>query len=70
MKIQPVRYDTLKPKHAYSCPVYKTALRYGVMDTSGNNSNFITSIPLECASDIDASHWILRGCALLCQLNH
>ncbi|XP_035980517.1 dynein heavy chain 1, axonemal isoform X4 [Fundulus heteroclitus] len=52
----------------YLCPVYKTLRRAGTQSTSGLSNNYVTA--LELPTDQCPRHWIKRGVALICALDH
>mmetsp|Transcript_8614 Transcript_8614/g.19321 ORF Transcript_8614/g.19321 Transcript_8614/m.19321 type:complete len:97 (+) Transcript_8614:3-293(+) len=57
-----------KPAPAeYSCPLYKTSVRAGTLSTTGHSTNFV--LFLEVPTEQEPAYWILKGAALLCQLN-
>lgn len=63
--VKPVKLDDLKPKGRYTCPIYKTSTRRGVLSTTGHSTNYVLPILLETKQS--CSHWIKRSVALLCQ---
>lgn len=52
----------------YACPVYKTAVRKGVLSTTGMSTNYVVPIELPIAADESEQKWILAGVAALCNL--
>jgi len=51
----------------YSCPLYKTSLRQGVLSTTGLSTNFVLHVATP-SSEIP-SFWVNRGAAMLCMLD-
>ena len=56
-------------KTKYSCPVYKTLERRGVLSTTGLSTNFIVALELQMSGGHDESFWIRRGCAMIAALD-
>jgi dynein heavy chain len=65
--MKPVKQTDLKTFPSYRCPVYREASRRGVLATTGHSSNFVMNI--QVPTDLDPSHWVLRGVAMITQLS-
>ena len=55
-----------QPVGTYACPVYKTAVRKGVLSTTGMSTNFVVTI--ELPTEHTEQKWVLAGVAALCNL--
>lgn len=54
--------------NTYLCPVYKTAVRKGVLSTTGMSTNYVVPIELPINENENEQKWILAGVAALCNL--
>jgi len=54
--------------NTYACPVYKTAVRKGVLSTTGMSTNFVIPVEIPIAPNETEQKWILAGVAALCNL--
>jgi hypothetical protein len=57
--LKPGTPDSFAKKPTYTCPVYKTSARRGVLSTTGHSTNFLLFI--EIPSNKTQKHWINRG---------
>lgn len=51
----------------YECPLYRTSARAGTLSSTGHSTNFVMSV--DVPSTQPPNFWILRGVAMLCQLD-
>jgi dynein heavy chain len=51
----------------YQAPLYKTNLRAGVLNTTGQSTNYILDVSVP--TDEDPNNWVLMGTALVCMSN-
>jgi len=65
--IIPAKKDELKEFPHYLCPLYKISSRKGTLSTTGHSTNFVMNIKM--SSDKAQSHWVMRGVAMLTQLD-
>jgi dynein heavy chain len=64
--MMPAQVKDFKKYTHYSCPLYKTADRRGILSTTGHSTNFVMDIRMPCSQGND--HWIRRGACLLLSL--
>jgi len=50
----------------YECPLYKTAVRAGVLSTTGQSTNFVVAVDIP--TDRTPDYWVAMGTAMLCAL--
>ncbi|XP_015429803.1 PREDICTED: dynein heavy chain 6, axonemal, partial [Dufourea novaeangliae] len=65
LHINPV-LELSKDDPRYVCPLYKTAVRAGVLSTTGHSTNFVVAVLLPSAKE--QAYWILKGTALLIEI--
>ena len=58
--------DFVRNPEDYECPLYKTAVRAGVLTTTGASSNYVVS--LDIPTERNPDYWVRMGVAGLCAL--
>jgi dynein heavy chain, axonemal len=67
MWLVPKKQEDLSDYPHYTCPVYRTTERRGVLATTGHSTNFVMFVRLP--TDKEPDHWIMRGVALVSSLS-
>ena len=63
----PMQQSDFSTFNHYSCPMYKTSERRGILSTTGHSTNHVMNCRIPSA--VDKSHWVLRGLAMLTALS-
>lgn len=65
--VKPCLKNELQVENKYTCPLYRTTERKGKITSAGLSTNYICTVLLD--TQLNPSHWITRGVALVCQLD-
>lgn len=63
--LKPTKVDDIVEKHSYTCPVYKTLERFGVLSTTGHSTNFVCMMEIPMQRRHNEAHWTKRGVAMI-----
>lgn len=58
-----------RQQQLYTCPVYKTPARVGVLSSTGQSTNFLMYMRLPMPAGSSQSKWLLQGAAVLCSVD-
>jgi len=65
--LKPCMHKDLSSYPHYSCPVYRTSERHGMLSTTGHSTNFVMFIKVP--SKVEEGHWVKRGVAMITMLD-
>ena len=62
--------DYAAPRDEYQCPLYKTSVRAGTLNTTGQSTNFVLHLSLPVTkAHADPTFWTVQGGAALCAMD-
>jgi dynein heavy chain len=59
--------DDVETAEDYQCPRYKTNIRAGILNTTGQSTNYVLHISLP--TDQNPSNWVLMGTDMVTMTN-
>ena len=68
MHMLPMKTTEFHEFRHYSCPMYKTPDRRGILSTTGHSTNFVMDARIPIGEDSTPAHWTKRGVAMLLSL--